>query len=66
MTNLHWTEKKKLKHVLSVPVNTADAAAAVYILTGLLPLEAHIQKKTHILQHCLSSIPRPDGLGRKD
>ena len=40
---LELYQKKLLKQVLSVPVNTPNAA--VYILTGILPIEAQIHKK---------------------
>ena len=43
---LELYQKKLLKYVLSVSVNTPDAA--VYILTGILPIEAQIHKKTLI------------------
>ena len=43
LDRLELYQKKLLKQVLSVPVNTPDAA--VYILTGLLPIEAQIHKK---------------------
>ena len=43
---LELYQKKLLKQVLSVPVNTPDAA--VYILTGIIPIEAQIHKKTLI------------------
>ena len=40
---LELYQKKLVKQILSVPTNTPDAA--VYILSGLLPVEAQIHKR---------------------
>ena len=40
---LELYQKKLIKQILSVPVNTPDTA--VYILSGLLPIEAQLDKK---------------------
>ena len=40
---LERTNKKFLKHILSLPTTTADCA--VYILTGTIPLEGIIHKR---------------------
>ena len=40
---LETYQKKLLKQILSVPTNTANPA--VYILKGLLPVEAQLDKK---------------------
>ena len=49
MEQLELYQKKLVKQILSVPTNTSDAA--VYILSGLLPVEAQIHKReTNILQ----------------
>ena len=38
-------QKKILKQLLSVPPNTPDPA--IYILSGILPIEAQIHKKKY-------------------
>lgn len=43
ITKLELFQKKLLKQILSVPPNTSDAA--IYLLTGFLPIEAQIHKK---------------------
>ena len=43
LEQLELYQKKLVKQILSVPTNTRDAA--VYILSGLLPVEAQIHKK---------------------
>lgn len=43
LERLELFQKKLLKQILSVPSNTADAA--VYVLTGILPVEARIHIK---------------------
>jgi hypothetical protein len=47
--------KKVLKQILSLPVNTADTA--IYILTGILPVEAQIEKKALIHLGALCRLP---------
>ena len=44
MDTLERTNKKFLKHILSLPSTTADAA--VYVLTGTIPVEGVIRKRT--------------------
>ena len=43
LKELETFQKKIIKQILAVPNNTADPA--IYILTGLLPIEAQIDKK---------------------
>jgi hypothetical protein len=43
--------KKMTKQVLSLPINTADPAT--YIISGLLPAEAEVQKRAIILFGCI-------------
>ena len=43
LEQLELYQKKLIKQILSVPTNTPDAA--VYILSGLLPVEAQIHKR---------------------
>ena len=47
MKQLETYQKKLLKQIISVPTNTVDLA--VYILTGLLPVETQLDKKVLIL-----------------
>jgi hypothetical protein len=54
--------KKILKQILSLPVNTADMA--IYILTGVLPAEAQIEKKAMIHLGALCRLP-PDSAERR-
>jgi len=44
-------QKKILKQVLSVPTNTSDAA--VYMLSGLLPVEGSIHRKILIFYYSI-------------
>ena len=43
LKELKTFQKKIIKQILNIPINTADSA--VYILSGLLPIEAQIDKK---------------------
>lgn len=43
-TKLERLQKKLLKQVLSLPQNTPDCA--VYLLTGFLPIEPQLHKKS--------------------
>ena len=43
LNELETFQKKIIKQILNIPSNTADSA--VYVLSGLLPIEAQIDKK---------------------
>ena len=51
---LELYQKKLIKQILFVPVKTPGTA--MYILSGLLPIEAQLdEKETYVLQQCFSS-----------
>jgi hypothetical protein len=43
LIQLELFQKRMLKQILSLPTRTADAA--VYVLSGILPVEAQIHKR---------------------
>ena len=49
MNKLEIYQKKMLKQILSLPTNTPDAA--VYMVSGFLPVEAQIDKRALSLFH---------------
>jgi len=62
MEKLETFQKKLLKELLQLPNNTANPA--IYVITGLLPIEAQIHVKALIFLHNLAN-QKPDSIERQ-